>query len=546
MTMDPECYPISILPHSSRLFLDFVERREALAPFYVEPAYTQSVGDGAHSFSAEKRAAIADLLKEQNRGFGAGPQTMANIERLRAGAAAVVTGQQVVLFGGPLLTLLKAATAIRKAQDATAAGHPQVPIFWLASEDHDMAEADHVVLPSRHDLHTLRLALSGHVKDYAAGTPVGLRTLGGDVEVLLEETAALLGAGPWMDDLVRCYSPGATFAGAFARWISGVFADQGLIVIDAAGRAFHALGAETIRRAIVDADALAAALLARDRELNDAGYHSQVLVAQGSSVLFLMDADTGARQALRRNGLQDRAASEWQAGKKSYSTEQLLRILNDEPERLSPNALLRPVFQDTILPTASYVGGPAEIAYFAQSQVLYESILGRTTPVLPRLSATLIEPAQAELLRRFEITLEDIFSLPARDLAQRIGTRSMPAEGREKLASAGIALENELTQLTAWMQALDPDLGRSAGVAASKMRYQMGRLRRLAATFQLQRDASIGRHVDAAYLSLFPDRHPQERVIAGTWFLSRYSEGLAKLLVEHASQQCPGHKAIYL
>jgi bacillithiol synthase len=96
------------------------------------------------------------------------------------------------------------------------------------------------------------------------------------------------------------------------------------------------------------------------------------------------------------------------------------------------------------------------------------------------------------------------------------------------------------------MRALDAGLGRSADVAASKMRYQMNRLRRLAANFQLQKEASLGRHVDALYLSLCPDSHPQERAIGAAFFLSRYGESLIDLLVENAAQECPGHKAIYV
>ncbi|HEY0794437.1 MAG TPA: bacillithiol biosynthesis cysteine-adding enzyme BshC, partial [Acidisarcina sp.] len=510
--------------------------------FYVAGAY--SAASSPRPFDAPKRAAIADLLAEQNRSVGAGPQVMANIERLRAGASVVVTGQQVMLFGGPLLTLLKAATAIRKAQDATAAGDPQVPVFWLASEDHDLAEADHLVLPSRHELHTLRW--QGSAGSTTAAVPVGNVHLGTETDTLLDETEQLLGPGPWIDDLRRCYSTNdATFATAFARWISSAFAAQGLIVIDAASRPFHALGAETLRQAIVNADDLTEKLLARDKELAAAGYHSQVLVSPNSSLLFLLDADTGMRRPLHRveSGNND---TTWQAGKSNYTTADLLTILDSEPERISPNALLRPIFQDTILPTSSYIGGPAEIAYFAQSQVLYEAMLGRTTPIFPRLSATLIEAPIAEAIARHEITLPDIFKYQASELAQRIGARSMPIEGKKKLAAAGKSLDEELTALTAWMDALNPDLGRSAKVAASKMRYQMNRLRRLAANFQLQQDASLRRHVDAIYLALLPQRHPQERVIGGVWFLSRYGDGLPALLVEHASQQCPGHKVIYL
>jgi len=155
------------------------------------------------------------------------------------------------------------------------------------------------------------------------------------------------------------------------------------------------------------------------------------LVGPQSSLLFLIDAETGARLPLRRKG------EDWTAGKKAYSTSELLEILQAEPERFSPNALLRAVFQDFILPTSAYIGGPAEIAYFAQSQVVYEKILGRTTPVLPRLSATLIEPAIAEVIAQHEVSMTDLLSLTPEELAQRFGARSMPIEGKKPKETAG-------------------------------------------------------------------------------------------------------------
>jgi bacillithiol biosynthesis cysteine-adding enzyme BshC len=340
--------------------------------------------------------------------------------------------------------------------------------------------------------------------------------------------------------LQEFYRPGATFSQAFARLISRVFAEHGLIVIDASSRDCHALGVEVLRKAITSADELQAALIERDKVLARRGYHSQVLVTPTSGLLFLLDSESGARLPLKR------AAGGWLAGKKAYSESALLEILEKEPERLSPNALLRPVFQDAILPTSAYVGGPAEIAYFAQSQVLYERILGRTTPVVPRLSATLIEPAVAEVLAQHELSLTDVISLRPEELAVRLGARAMPVENKRKLAAAGNALDAELGELTGYMKSLDEGLGRSAEVAASKMRYQMNRLRRLSANYQLQREASLRRHADAVALALFPDGHLQERLIGAAWFLSRYGEGLASMLVEHAAQECPGHKALFL
>jgi bacillithiol synthase len=534
-----ECYPIAVLPGLSRLFLDFADSRESLSPFYPASAYSTGWMATRPVLPPQHREKLCDLLEQQNRDLGAGAPVLENIARLRDGAGAVVSGQQVTLFGGPLFTILKAATAIRKAKDASISGSAHVPIFWLATEDHDLAEADHVTLADRHELKTLRLGA-----DRANVAPVGGLTLDQNVEDLLAEAAAILGPGPVVDQLAACYRPGQTLGRAFAHFISHTFAAHGLIVIDASSREFHALGGDVLRQAIVRADELRVALNDRDQQLVAAGYHSQVLVPALSSLLFLIDGRSGARVPLRRT-----AEGAWQAARQHYSTSELLAILDAEPERLSPNALLRPVFQDCILPTSTYVGGPAEIAYFAQSQVLYERILGRTTPVLPRLSATLIEPAMAGLLARHDVGVPDVIQSALKDpleLAQRLGARAISAIGKRKLAAAGQALDTELSALATYMHSLDPALGRAADVSGSKMRYQMNRIRRLAANFELRREQTLGRDAALIALNLFPDRHPQERILGAVSFLARYGDGLAELLVEQAGQQCPGHKAIWL
>jgi bacillithiol biosynthesis cysteine-adding enzyme BshC len=504
--------------------------------------------------------ALADALTRQSLAFAAGPATLANIAKLRTGARAVVTGQQVGLFGGPLLTLLKAATAIARAKQATAAtGVDHVPIFWLATEDHDIEEVDQISLLTKSAVEPLQL---GHPRHATA--PVGSVEIGPQVDALLDRAAELLNHAPICDLLHDCYAhqPGGsstpTFASAFARLMTRLFADHGLIVMDAAGSDFHALGAHALRAAIEDADAIEAALLARSTELEAAGYHAQVLVKPSSSLLFLIDEpqnralNAPARQPLRRlpDGI-------WKAGSgssaTSYTKGDLLRILEQAPERLSPNALLRPVFQDSILPTTAYVGGPAEVAYFAQSAVLYQHILGRITPILPRLSATLIEPEIAAVMDAHEVSLGDVLQARTADeLAQRLGARAMPIEGKRRLAAAGNAMDDALKAAEDYLAALDPDLGRSAQVSGSKMRYQMDRLRRLAATFELQRETSLRKHADSMVLHLFPEGHPQERVLAGIWFLAAWESAhgdraaLVARLVEEAAGQCPGHMVIRL
>ena len=541
--MSVECFPISVLPHVSKIYLDHLAMADgagdsAVRRWYgAEPFAGKWIGGGT---SVKDAGVLADLLEKQAVEFGAGDAAKASISKLRAGARAVVTGQQVVLFGGPLLTILKAATAVARAKEATkATGVEHVPVFWMATEDHDLEEVDQVSMLTKTSVETLRAGLK-----VARAVPVGGVVPGAELDGVLERASELLEFAPVSEWLRECYRPEdgsrPSLALAFGRLMAKIFDAQGLVVMDAASRDFHALGASTLRYAIEHAAELQGALIARSKELVDRGYHAQVLVAEGGSMLFLLDEATGERVALRHT-----AEEQWKAGGRSYSTAELIAILETAPERLSPNALLRPVFQDTLLPTAAYVGGPAEIAYFAQSAVLYEAILGRTTPVLPRLSATLLEPTIATVMDKDEVQLPDAMTT-AEVLAQRLGARVMPIEGKRKLAAVGNAMETELMALTEYLAVMDESLGRSARVSGSKMQYQMNRLRRMAATFELQKEASLRKHAEAIVLNVFPGGHPQERVVAGVWFMARYGDGLVEKLVGVAGNQCPGHVVVRL
>ncbi len=548
--MQVECYPVSSLPGSSALFRAFAESEnpatvEQVRRWYPSDPFRFDWAKTAPVLPAEHRERLASELLTQADLFQAGEAARANIAKLRDGAAAVVTGQQVGLFGGPLLTFLKAATAVRKAQDATRiSGREHVPVFWLASEDHDVVEADQVHLPGKYGVVTLRAGVG--VAGVAA--PAGALPVGDAMEAALAQAEELLGFAPACEWLRAAYTdaPGykATMASGFGRLLSRVFAAQGLIVMDASSREFHALGAQVLRAGIERVAELEEALVERSAELEAAGFHAQVKVAADMSLLFLLEptsAGVTERRALRRT-----RDGGWRAGARGYSSAELLKILEAEPERLSPNALLRPVFQDAILPTTAYVGGPAEIAYFAQSAAVFERVLGRVTAVLPRLSATLVEPSVGALLARHEVQfLSVIEAKTAEELALRLGARSMPVEAKRKLAAAGNALDAELTALTDYMNAMSLELGRSAGVSASKMRYQMNRLRRMAARFQTEREGSLRKQADVMVLNLYPEEHLQERLLGGVWFLARLGEDLAQVLVDHAGQECAGHRVLF-
>lgn len=535
-TTQAECTPVRNLPGQSQIFQDFGAGK--LGAWLPEDGPQQENPQRPQHWPE-----LARLLAAQN------PQSSAtrSLTALEGGAGAVLTGQQVSLFGGPLYTPLKAATALARARAGTACGQPQVALFWLATEDHDFAEISQVVFPAGRELKTLAYASAP-----AAAVPVGGLVLDASITALVEQATKLLGSSEATEALQAAYRPGRTLAEAFGAFYAKIFAAQGLLTVDASSRDFHRLGAPVLRAGIERADEFHAALVERNEALVAAGYHAQVMVSPQSSLLFLLDERTGARLALKRlppsatepQGLWQTAAPE---GAQSYSTGDLLGILDAAPERLSPSALLRPVFQDFLFGTTTQVGGPAEIAYLAQSTPLFERILGRQTPPRARFSATLVEPRIAELLRRHELALEQIFAAEnAEALALKLAERALPVETREKLAAAANAFDSELEALVGWMQTQDKGLGQSAETAAGKMRYQMHRLRTLAANHQLQRETTLKRQADSIWNALYPGGALQERVLGAAYFFARYGLELAERLTALAVENRSHHAAIWL
>ena len=331
------------MPGQSRLFLDFCAG--SLRAFLPLDEIAQAPPPRPPHWPE-----LVHLVAEQN------PSATAedSLAALAEGAGAILTGQQVGLFGGPLYTPLKAATAIARARKSTTAGHPHAAIFWLATEDHDFAEVDHVTFPAGRELATLTYG-----KAPESAIPAGSIVFDESISPLVERAAELLGPSESTEALVAAYKPGRTFAQAFGDFYSALFSAQGLLIVDAAGRDFHRLGAPVLRAAIERADEFHAALTERGQALEAAGYHVQVAVAPQSSLLFLIDAKSGARIALSRtaptpaepNGL-------WHADHQAYSTADLLGILDSEPERISPSALLRPVFQDFLLRDIAALAAP--------------------------------------------------------------------------------------------------------------------------------------------------------------------------------------------
>jgi uncharacterized protein YllA (UPF0747 family) len=457
--------------------------RRSLFSWYLESGLQESpffpAGLGAAPTRIERtRAAAARpvdaALIAALRAHNEGAARRAHLDALARGAATVVTGQQVGLFLGPLYTFYKAATAVAVARALAAeSGVPCVPVFWLATEDHDFAEIARCTVAGR------RLALP--VDD--ARVSVAHRRLGPEVTALVDALGEAIADQPHAAEVrtlfAEHYVPGAPPARAFAAVLARLFDE--LVLIDPRDPAVARLAAPVVRRAIADADELERLLAARGEALRAAGFDEQVRPRPGFTLAFVHpDGAEGPRHRLPQGARPP-----------------------EDPLQLSTSALLRPLVQDALLPTAAYVGGPAEIGYLAQVAPLYPRFDLRPPLVVPRARFRLIPPAARRLLETLGLTPADA---ERADLVARVAPpspgapdTSWLAELEARLAGCGAEPRDVARARRSFTHALERLARRQQHAAALHADTAAGRARRLQAW-------------------LFPDGQPQERVESLAWF----------------------------
>jgi bacillithiol synthase len=542
--MKSQCLPFTQIPHTTRLFLDYLSYTPSVHGFYPRsPIFSEWVKDEAQrvAYDAARRSKVSEILERQNRAWGASQKTLDNLERFRRGALAAVTGQQVGLFGGPLFSIFKALTAVKLAEEASTAGVDCVPVFWLATEDHDLAEVSHVALLSEQGVPEPFAVESGGFESHVADAPVGTIKFGAEIEPVVERAAALLGDSEVTTWLRQAYRPGESLGSAFALLFARLFSEWGVILLDPADKGFHELAKPLFRAAIERASELDEALLARGKALEAAGYHQQVKVTSATTLLF--EVKDGARTVVRRRNNNDPDGGEFAVGEERVSSKELVDRIEAAPEKFNANVLLRPVVQDYLLPTLVYTGGAAEVAYFAQVAVVYGKLLGRVTPILPRFSATLLEAKPERILTRYLLGLPDVFQGPEK-IREAIAARSLPADLQTRFTEAYESVEQSMAALRESIGKLDSTLIDTAESTRTSMAQQIDRLRARVTRAEQQRNEIITRKADALSNALFPHKALQEREVAGVSFVARYRAELLANLYQTIRPDCHDHQVI--
>ncbi len=536
--------PTKKLPNISSLVYDYFYEYDKVKEFFGGNFRDPAV----YSLQTEKvrsrdypREQLTAILKELNLSYGCGAQTVGNIKKfIQDKACAVVTGQQVGLFSGPLYTIFKALTAIKLTESLNQNSLGCfVPVFWLASDDHDFAEIDHITLLDKKN-QIEEIKYHAHVANLKR--PVSKIMLSTEISNCIQQLKDLTHDSEFKPEILSqlgtAYQPGRSFVEAFAQWMTRLFKSYGLIFIDAAHPDLKNLGKDVFYTEIAQNSPSTLGALETSRKLTQNNYNPQIQLHEGILNLFLVENE--------RYTIQFGDDSYSIKGRpQTFKKDELLQLLEKQPHKFSPNVLLRPLYQDTLLPTVAYVGGQSEVAYFAQMKKVYERFNLPMPIIYPRKSLTLIEKKVDKALKTYSLKVQDIWR-NADAKINEIAKEKIPKSLDIAFQATASHLDKDLTDIKQETLAFEPTLEKSVDLTIGKIHHQIRLLEKKILKAYKKKNTIITQRIHLAKYNLYPKRQLQERVFNITPFLIKYGFALMDRLYHAVDINYHDHQILKL
>jgi bacillithiol biosynthesis cysteine-adding enzyme BshC len=491
-----------------------------------------------------ERSRIANILNAQNRDFHCGVKTLANIDLLRQeDTVAVVTGQQVGLCSGPLYTLYKTITILKLAESLKR-DYPEynfVPVFWLEGEDHDYAEVSTTyILNKSNDVQKITYDIVEEASSKNLGA-VGSLQLKENIDVLFDSLASSLLETEYSEKVLsffrKAYSPKMSFNQAFTFLLNDLLLDSGLIFLNPNDKEMKKLLSPLFVKEIEQTPRNCQLVIEQSDEV-ERGYHAQVKPQPVNLFLF---HESGRYLIEPRGELFTLKGFP----KVKFTKEELLQLARETPELFSPNVVLRPLCQDTLLPTAAYIAGPSEIAYFAQLKRIYEHNNLPMPLLYPRASVTLVEERVQKICARYNFQPPDL--IHDRQRVKEKVLQQIAEINLDEIFSATIGtVEASMNTLGEYLERIDPTVRASSEKTREKILQHLNVLRAKGNDAQEKLHETAIRQIEKSIASVYPNDHLQERSLNVLYYLNKYGLEFLRWLYNELRIDVAGHQFLDL
>lgn len=536
----------SDIPGHQNLFLDYLYEFDKVKSFYrynfrdreEYPGLFKSVSESPRGFREE----LAGIVTNQYSGRKISSRTEHNISLLKNNnTLAVVTGQQLGLMGGPLYTFYKIITAIKLSKHLTERydDYNFVPVFWLEGDDHDFDEVAWINLLNENN-ELVKIKYTDNASEDVNRGSVGYVKLQSTINDFFGEVDKNLRGTDFKADLMEnlrvFYTEGKTFKQAFTELILWLFDKHGLILFDPQDKELKKLLIPVFQNEISGFREHTEKLVNVSATLDEI-YHAQVKVRPVN--LFYNYADGRYLIEPVENEFKLRGK------KKKFTFEELNSLIQQEPEKFSPNVLLRPICQDYLLPTAFYIGGPAEVAYSAQVNPLYKIFKVSAPIIYPRSSASLVEKNISSAIQKFDLKINEIFADPEK-IKEKIVSKMSEDSLADVFDRSSYEIELVYDKLKENLFEIDKALSEAGNKYKQNSLNNLSQLKGKAIEAQKKKYEVTLRQIDKITMNLYPDQNLQEREVNFAYFANKYGIEVIDKIFEELDINVFEHQIIYL
>ncbi len=533
------------IPGQSNLFIDYQYNLSQVENFYPSKnkSFAEISAEVLENYKIDRNR-LCDVLLEKNIEYEVGKKTLENINKLREkDCVAVIAGQQAGLFSGSMYTIYKALSAVKLAEELTSQGIKAVPLFWIASEDHDFDEANKTfVIDEEANLKTI----TNKPEAFEEHTPVAFIGLGESISETIDDYFDSLPHTEFTDEikcfLTETYQDDESYSSAFAKLILKLFDKYGLILICPMNKGLRRLCTPLFKQAIEKHEVMTRELLKRNEQLEKKGYHTQVSVPEDFFPFFYIDKDN-KRNALRFDA-ETRSVNSLYSDL-SFNKAELLEIAENSPQQLSPNVLMRSVVQDFLFPTVCYFGGSAEIAYFAQNEVIYKILDRPVTHFRHRSSFTIIDPKSRRTFKKYDLRFKDVFN-GEEDLMAKVIEKFIAGETAKTFADVEKTVNIQLDELDKMLKKSDPTLSDNLANRKKKILWHVETLRKKFHRAETFRNEVLHRRIEYATALLYPRNALQERTLNVFYFLNLFGENFIEWVYQAIDSDEKDHQILFL